>query len=87
MSADVPNNTGKKSKEQCMTGNVLHKNAQFRENMLMLQCKDPAFFSKAFYIQQAFLDIRPFLVKYKQSCNRYSRDLAILVNCLKFSVR
>ena len=57
MNADVPNNTGKKSKEQCMTGNVLHKNVQFRENMLMLQCKDPAFFSEAFYIQTC-LDIQ-----------------------------
>lgn len=39
-----------------MTGNVLHKNVQFRENMLMLQCKDPASFSKAFDIKQAFLE-------------------------------
>lgn len=40
-----------------MTGNVLHKNVQFRENMLMLQCKESAFFSEAFYIQ-ACLDIK-----------------------------
>lgn len=41
-----------------MTGNVVHKNIQFRENTLIMQCKDPAFFSKAFYIKQAFLHIK-----------------------------
>lgn len=50
MNADVPNNTRKKSKEGCMTGNVLHKNVQFRENMLILQCKDPVFFTEALNI-------------------------------------
>lgn len=58
MNADIPNNTGKKSKERCMTGNVVHKNIQFRENTLIMQCKDLAFFSKAFYIKQAFLHIK-----------------------------
>lgn len=41
-----------------MTGNVLHKNVQFRENMSVLQYEYPAFFSKAFYMKQAFLEIR-----------------------------
>lgn len=47
MNADAPNNTGKESKARCMTGNVLHRNVQPRENMGTLQYKDPAFFPKA----------------------------------------
>lgn len=50
MSADEPHNIGKESEEQRMTGNALHKSVQVGANKWMPQWKDPAFFSKDFWI-------------------------------------